>query len=168
FHLAPHEVELADGRTSPRSWKLREIRTQTYASMHLKPPDVVLISLDWSFRALLRAQLIEEGHEVVAIDAWPIPPLHRRSEMKPRALVVDLRGVANLREVVDETGAVLSPEQVLLVTALGSVRADDLRPLGFNVIERPTTIGQIVATMNSILSRTSPERAPKTSATRKE
>jgi hypothetical protein len=48
--------------------------------MEQKPPDVMVLGAEWPERVLLRAQLIEEGHEVVAIDAWPIPPRYRRLE----------------------------------------------------------------------------------------
>lgn len=37
--------------------------------MELTPPDIVLLGPEWPERALLRAQLVEEGHDVVAIDA---------------------------------------------------------------------------------------------------
>jgi hypothetical protein len=46
--------------------------------MNPKPPDVIVIGAEWPERALLRAQLIEEGHEVIAVDTWPIPRLYRR------------------------------------------------------------------------------------------
>lgn len=55
-----------------------------------KPPDVIVLGAKWPERALLRAQLIEEGHEVVALDTWPIPRLYRRAGMKPRVLLIDL------------------------------------------------------------------------------
>jgi hypothetical protein len=35
----------------------------------------MLLSVEWPERALLRAQLIEAGYEVAAIDAWPMPQL---------------------------------------------------------------------------------------------
>jgi hypothetical protein len=53
--------------------------------MDPKPPDVILLGPEWPERALLRAQLIEDGYDVVAIDAWPIPRLYRRSGMRPRS-----------------------------------------------------------------------------------
>jgi hypothetical protein len=76
---------------------------------------------------------------------------------RPRALVIDLRGLSNPQQVLDDARSLLAPGRVLVVSALGSLRAADIRQLGFNVIERPTTIGEIVATTNSILSRTSSE-----------
>jgi hypothetical protein len=55
-----------------------------------KPPDVIVLGPQWPQRALLRAQLIEEWYEVVAVDAWPIRRLYRRAGMKPRVLLIDL------------------------------------------------------------------------------
>jgi hypothetical protein len=46
-----------------------------------RPPDVIVLGPEWPERALLRAQLIEEGYEVVAVDAWPIPRPYRRAGM---------------------------------------------------------------------------------------
>jgi hypothetical protein len=48
---------------------------------------------------------------------------------------------------------VLPPERVLVVTALGSLAAGEVRERRFNVIERPVTIGQIVAATAALLSR---------------
>ena len=56
----------------------------------MKPPDVIVLGPQWPQRALLRAQLIEERYEVVAVDAWPIPRLYRRAGMTPRVLLIDL------------------------------------------------------------------------------
>jgi DNA-binding response OmpR family regulator len=119
-----------------------------------KPPDVIVIGAEWPGRALLRAQLIDEGLEIVAVDSWPIPRRYRRHEMKPRILLIDLHGLPRPRETLDEVRGVLPPERVLVVTALGSLAASDVRALGFNVIERPVSIGQIVARSAALLSRT--------------
>ena len=113
--------------------------------MDLTPPEVILLGAEWRERALLRAQLIEEGLEVVAVDEWPIPRLYRRPGMKPRVLLINLRGLPNPREILDEVRFVIPPDRVLVVTALGALTADEVRRLGFTAIQRPTTIGQIVA-----------------------
>ncbi len=128
--------------------------------MDQKPPDVLLLGPEWLERALLRAQLIEEGYEVVAIDAWPIPRPYRRPGMKPRVLLIDLHGLPDPRETLDEVRFVILPERVLVVTALGSLAGAEVRQLGFTVIERPATIGQIVAATGALVSRTSPEQSP--------
>jgi hypothetical protein len=118
-----------------------------------KPPDVIVLGAEWPQRALLRAQLIEEGHEVVAVDTWPIPRLYRRPGMKPRVLLIDLRELPKPRETLEEVRVVLPPERVLVVTAIGSLTGEEVRGLGFNVIERPVTIGLIVAATGALLSR---------------
>jgi hypothetical protein len=128
--------------------------------MDPKPPDVIVLGAEWPERALLRAQLIEEGHEVVAVDTWPIPRLYRRTGMKPRVLLIDLHKLPNPREMLDELRFVLPPERVLVVTALGSLAAGEVRERGFNVIERPVTIGQIVSETAALLSRTHVEQKP--------
>jgi hypothetical protein len=117
-----------------------------------KAPDVVLLAPEWPERALLRAQLVEQGYDVIAIDAWPIPRLDRRSGMKPRVLVIDLHGLAEPRETLDEVRLVIPPDRVLVITALGTVTGDDVRRLGFSVIERPASIGEIVTAAAALLS----------------
>lgn len=124
----------------------------------LEAPDVLLLGPEWPARALLRAQLIEEGYEVVAIDAWPIPRLYRRPGMKPRVLLIDLHGLADPRETLDEVRFVIPPERVLVVTALGSLTGAEVKQLGFAAVERPATVGQIVAATGALLARTPPEQ----------
>jgi DNA-binding response OmpR family regulator len=121
--------------------------------MEQKPPDVMVLGAGWPERALLRAQLIEEGHEVVAVDTWPIPRPYRRPGLTPHVLVIDLHELPAPCQTLDEVRLVLPPNQVLVVTALGSLTAEEVRALGFHVIERPTTIGQIVAAVGALLSR---------------
>jgi DNA-binding response OmpR family regulator len=122
--------------------------------MEQRPPDVIVLGQKWPERALLRAQLIEAGYEVVAVDDWPIPGLDRRSGMKPRVLLIDLHQLPKPREALDEVRLVLPAERVLVVTALGSLTAEEVKARGFNVIARPVTIGQIVAATGALLSRT--------------
>jgi DNA-binding response OmpR family regulator len=119
-------------------------------------PDVLLLASEWPERALLRAQLIEEGYEVVAVEAWPLPKLYRVPGMEPRLLLVDLQGLSRPRETLAELWQVGGPTRVLVVTALGTVTADEARALGFDTIQRPATIGQIVTAVAALLGRASP------------
>ena len=56
--------------------------------MRPAPPDVVLLAADWQPRALIRAQLIEQGFDVVATDTWPVMRRHLRAGTKPRIVLV--------------------------------------------------------------------------------
>ena len=120
--------------------------------MDQKPPDVMLLGAEWPQRALLRAQLIEEGYDVVAIDAWPMPRMYRQPGMKPRVLLIDLHELAAPRETLDEVRFVVPADRVLVVTALGTVSDDEVRALGFNVIRRPATVAQVVSATTDLLS----------------
>jgi hypothetical protein len=120
--------------------------------MEEQPPDVIVLGGEWPERALLRAQLIEEGHDVVALDAWPIPRQYRRAGMKPRAMVVDLRGLEDPRLTLDELRFVIPPERVLVVTALGTLPRRDVERFGFRTIERPATVGEIVGAVSALLA----------------
>ena len=127
--------------------------------VELTAPDIVLLGAEWPERALLRAQLVEEGYGVVAVDAWPIPELYRRPGMKPRVMIVDLQGLPDPRAALNEVRVFVSPDRAVVVTALGTLTADEIRRLGFVTIERPTTIGQIVAAAASLLRARSPTEA---------
>jgi hypothetical protein len=117
-----------------------------------KPPDIVLLGAEWPARALIRAQLIEEGHDVVAIDAWPIPRRYRQPDMKPRVMLIDLQGLPHPQQTLDEVRLVLPPERVVVVTALGTLTVKHVRELGYTVVERPTTIGEITSAVGALLS----------------
>jgi len=117
-----------------------------------KPPDVMVLGSVRRDRALLRAQLIEDGFEVVAVDGWPIPRVYRRPGMKPRLLLIDLHELPRPRETLDEVRLIFPAEQVLVVTALGSLPAEQVRQFGFNVVERPVMIGDVVRSAAELLS----------------
>ena len=48
----------------------------------------------------MRAQLIEEGFEVVATDTWPMMRRHLRPGSKPQLAIVDLKGLPDPREIL--------------------------------------------------------------------
>ena len=114
-------------------------------------PDVMVLGTRWPERALLRAQLLEAGFEVLAIDAWPIPRLYRRDAMKPRALIVDLQGLPRPQAVLDEVRLVLDPKQVIFVMAMGTVAVADVARHGYHVVNRPVSIGGLVLAAAALL-----------------
>jgi hypothetical protein len=48
------------------------------------PPDIVILAVEWESRALLRAQLIEEGFDVAATNTWSMMCPYLTAESKPR------------------------------------------------------------------------------------
>jgi hypothetical protein len=71
--------------------------------------------------------------------------------MKPRLMIVDLQGLPDPRGVLSELGALMDPDRALVITALGTVTAEEIRRLGFRVFARPAGIDQIVAAASRLL-----------------
>jgi hypothetical protein len=122
--------------------------------MNDEPPDIVLLGPAWPTRSLLRAQLVENGYDVVATDVWPIPRQYLRRSQQPRLLLIDLHELPNPHEVLDEVGAMIPQDRVLVVTALGTTAPDEVRRRGFHVVTRPTTVGDVAAAAAALLERT--------------
>jgi hypothetical protein len=118
----------------------------------LERPDIALIGSEWPARALLRAQLIDEGYEVVASDGWPIPRQFLQPRLKPRLVIVDLRGLANPVEALSEIRALFGRERVLVISALGVLPPEQLRQFGFQVVDRPAAVQDIVSAVARMLA----------------
>jgi DNA-binding response OmpR family regulator len=106
-------------------------------------PDIVLLSSQWQSRALLRAQLIEEGFEVVASDSWAMMREHLDAEAL--LAIVDLQELPEPSQVLTDLRAVMDPNHVLVLTAMNTVSPESIERLGFHVLERPISIGSVVA-----------------------
>src|SRR4029450_544578 len=120
--------------------------------MDTNAPDVILLGPQWPERALLRAQLIEQGYGVVAVDRWPIPRPYRRPAVKPRGMIVDWRGLPDPRATLEEARFVIPPHRIIVLMALGTLAKDDVQRLGFTLIDRPATVGDVVAAVARVLA----------------
>jgi hypothetical protein len=100
----------------------------------------------------LRAQLIEDGFEVLATDTWPMMREHLRPGSKPRLAIVDLQGLENPQEVLDGMRVLMKPDRVLLVSALGTVPPEKIAGAGFRVLSRPASIEQVVAAARAAIA----------------
>jgi hypothetical protein len=114
--------------------------------------DVLLLDAEWPERSLLRAELIEAGYHVVAIDSWPIPRIYREGGMTPRVAIVDLKGLVEPRIVLDELRLVMPADRVVVIAALGTLPVDEIRESGYHVATRPISIRDVVAAAASLLA----------------
>ena len=114
-------------------------------------PDVVLLAADWRPRALLRAQLIEDGFEVCAVDVWPAMVAQFGSGGLPSVAVVDLDGLAEPGRVLEALRELMDPRRVIVLAAAATVPQARIERLGFRVIRRPFQIGQVVAAAKKIV-----------------
>jgi ActR/RegA family two-component response regulator len=119
--------------------------------MTVDAPDVVLLSADRLVRAPLRAQLIEEGLEVVGTDTWPSMRHHLRPGAKPRLAIVDLHDLDNPAQVLDDVRVLMKPDRVLVIVAAGSIAPADVERRGFIVVARPVSIDEIVRAVRGAL-----------------
>jgi DNA-binding NarL/FixJ family response regulator len=117
-----------------------------------RPPDVVVLSAARLARAPLRAQLIEEGFEVVGTDTWAMMRPHLRPGAKPGVAIVDLQALPNPTEVLDGLRVLMPPGRVIVLTALGTVPKEDIERAGFTVLCRPASIEEIVAAARVIIA----------------
>ena len=113
--------------------------------------DVVLLATEWQSRALIRAQLIEEGFEVVATDAWPITRRQLRPGAKPRLVLVDLKDLPDAGQVLNDLRVLMKPERVLVLTAIGTVAPADVERLGFRMLSRPIAIEHVVERVADVI-----------------
>ncbi len=114
--------------------------------------DVLVIAPEWPLHALVVAQLIENGYRANATEGWPVPRRYFQAQAKPRAVVLDLQGLRDFETVVAEIPALVPPARVVVITALGSMSAAELRRRGFHVVARPTEIKAIAAAVERVLA----------------
>jgi hypothetical protein len=111
---------------------------------HEPPPDIVLLGAEWHPRVLLRAQLIEEGFDVVATNTWPMMRRHLRPGAKPRLALVDLSGLPEPQRVLNE---------LRVLAAIGTVQPAAIERFGFRVLRRPVAIKDVMATAVQAIRR---------------
>src|SRR5436190_2184117 len=106
--------------------------------------DIVLLAADWHPRALIRAQLIEDGFEVAATDTWPMARSWLRPGSKPRIVVADLKDLSNPSDVLNGLRLLMRPARVLVLTGSGTLPRAEVEALGFHSLSRPIAIRQVV------------------------
>ncbi|HMF96790.1 MAG TPA: hypothetical protein VKE96_20970 [Vicinamibacterales bacterium] len=120
-------------------------------------PDVVILCVDRLTRVPLRAQLIEDGFEVIGTDSWPVMRTHLRPGRKPSFVIVDLQALDNPEQLLNDVRVLMKPERVIVLTMLGSIDTDELRRRGFVVVRRPVSIGSIVEAARALRARVTTE-----------
>src|ERR1043166_2784730 len=129
--------------------------------MRPPPPDIVLLATEWRPRALIRAQLIEEGFEVVATNTWPMMRRHLRPGMKPQLALVDLKGLPNPVNLLNDLRVLMKPDHVLVLTALATISRSDMLRLRFRTVSRPIAIEDIVRAARDAIRAASSTQSPR-------
>jgi hypothetical protein len=115
------------------------------------PPDIVFLAVAWQPRALIRAQLIEEGWEVVATSSWRMMRRHLRPGAKPRLAIVDLKDLPDPHSVLQDLRVLMKPERVLVLSAIGTIPPPEVEYLGFRDLRRPFTIEDLIRAVRTAM-----------------
>ncbi len=117
--------------------------------------EILLIAADWQVRALVRAQLLEEGWEV---QAWPSlePALAHliRSGDRPRLVLVEVEGAEGEgRLLADLWRLAGEPPLIVCGGALGraTLSQEGLPPLEA-VLLRPFRVGDLIELVQRVLA----------------
>ncbi len=121
--------------------------------------EILLVSTEWRLRVPVRAQLIEEGFEVEAHEAWDFAELLLRSgARRPRLLVFDATSEDHPAALLQTLSHLMPPGQVLVLTAPSVLAPADIDALGFpHVLARPFSVRDIVGQAALLLGRAAPK-----------
>jgi len=113
---------------------------------------VLLAGGEWRPRALVLAQLVEEGYDVTAVEMWDEAELLlRKRPVKPAVVVFDLEGEPQPEAALSTLMKLADPARVLVLSTSGTLSADAVRARGFaHVLARPYSVGDVVIATTSI------------------
>jgi CheY-like chemotaxis protein len=107
-------------------------------------PQVILVGKEWQTRALLRAQLMEEGVEVEAYRT-ATEALEDLGELLPALLVADLTESDDPAAEIEELAKWTRQFAVWIVAGRSLIAGKSLRGRGFEMILfRPIDLGELV------------------------
>ena len=118
-----------------------------------EPPDIALLVPHWRTRALVRAELIEGGFEVVAADSWLAMKTHLAPGAQPRLAVVDLKDLPDPMSVLRHLQVLMRPSRVLVIAGIATVERAQIDALGFRAIARPFAVKDLVGAARAIVTR---------------
>jgi DNA-binding response OmpR family regulator len=118
---------------------------------------VLLVAAEWRLRALLRAELIEAGLDVRAVETWADAEALVLAQGLPRVLVLAVEKDLNPRGILEAARVVVPPSRTLVLTAASVLTIEDIRSLGFvHAISRPYRLGDIVDRVRGLIEAPSP------------
>jgi CheY-like chemotaxis protein len=108
-------------------------------------PIVLLAGGEFRPRALILAQLQEEGYDVTATETWDEAELLlRKRAIRPDAVVFDVEGEAHAAAALATLARLVAPARAVILTSSAGVRAEDVQRFGFDhVLARPYSVGDV-------------------------
>lgn len=115
--------------------------------------DILLIAADWKFRALVRAQLLEEGYSVKAVLSPEMAFLHLvRTGERPRLVIFDMQNMAiDAPRLMDLWRLTQQAPMILCCGALDrtELKQADLPPV--QMMWRPFRVGDLIQEVQKVI-----------------
>jgi DNA-binding response OmpR family regulator len=115
--------------------------------------EILLIAADWQLRALVRAQLLEEGYSVRAVPSLEIAVAHLAgSGEQPRLTILDTQGIDLDAPVLSDLWRLSGGAPLILcggVFSRAELRQEGLPPA--QVLLRPFRVGDLVGQVRKVL-----------------
>lgn len=116
------------------------------------PHRILLAGGSWRPRALILAQLQEEGYDVTAVETWDEAELLLlKRAIDPAFVVLDVEGESHVPASLETLKRLVDPARVLVLTSASVIPADSVRSLGFQyVLARPYSVGDVVKVVGEL------------------
>ncbi len=107
---------------------------------------LLLAGGEWRPRALVLAQLLEEGYDVTAVETWDEAELLlRKRALRPDVVVFDLAEEPQPEAALATLARLLAPGRSIVLTAATTLPGTTVRSLGFDrVLVRPYSVADVV------------------------
>ena len=116
---------------------------------------IILIAREWKARALITAQLSEEGYEVMALRTIEeAMMLLGRGLVTPHLIILDTAGQSLKASILADLQALAGDAPILVCSGPFDLTQLDFEKAGFtNLLVRPFTVRDVVDKVNQILAR---------------
>lgn len=113
---------------------------------------ILLAGGGWRPRALVLAQLEEEGYDVTAVETWDEAELLlRKRAVSPLVVIFDLEDEPQAEAALATLAKLFDPSRVVVLTTASAFPAGAVRARGFaHVLARPYSVGDVVAATTSL------------------
>lgn len=117
-------------------------------------PQICIVGRDWKFRALVRAELREQGYEALGMETLDeVGQSLACGEVSPAALVFDLSESDDPDRDIDTLRLLARALPVLLIASHSNAPALATAPEGITLLFRPLAIADVVNRIHTLLAK---------------
>jgi DNA-binding response OmpR family regulator len=118
-----------------------------------KVNEIILIVREWKMRALITAQLSEEGYQVMALRIIEeAVMLLGRAMVRPRLIILDTTDQSLKEPVLADLRALAGDAPILVCTGPFDLAQFDFEEVGLtNLLVRPFTVGDVVKAVREVI-----------------